>query len=104
MSVTHDILVTSVAFNNVNIHWRLSFGKEIVSLDSLNLELVNIVIDKLGALLDFSISKEGLTEHGRQVRDLNELRESLDIPVIPPLLDSGFSFLSVNLFVFDHKF
>jgi len=80
MSVSHDVLFVAVSLDDVDVHWGLALGKEIVSLNSLELKLVDVVVNELSSLLGGSVGVEFSVEHGGEVGDFNELGESLDVP------------------------
>jgi len=59
MSVEHNVLLgRSLGINDVNNHWGFTNGSELVLGQALDVELLDIAIDELSGIPNFTVSVE----------------------------------------------
>ena len=81
MPVEHNVPVSSlVSIDHVYNKWVLSLGVEYLSLESLNLKLLDVVINQLHGLLNETVGGELRIAHLSKVWHSHEVSKTLDEP------------------------
>lgn len=107
MAVKHDILCASLSrLDNIYNQRTATFWFEYLSRNSLNLKLLDVLINKLNAVFYFAVGQEFSVIVWRKVWHADKVRKTFDIPVVPSLFDVAFRCSFVNgrqvLSSFDH--
>jgi len=103
MTVEHDVLVAATGgLNNVDDEGSHAFGLESLLGQALNVKLVDIVVNELGAVLDKSVGQECVVDHGGEVGASDEVRETGNVPVFPVLVNELVSGFLVDFVGFNH--
>ena len=88
MAVQHDVLCASLSgLDHIDHHGGASLRFEDVLRHAFNSNGLNVLVCDLHALLNETVGEEVIVEVRGEVGHADEILETLDVPVVPPLVN-----------------